>query len=57
MLHSLQHFHLVVYHLLIAPDALLEDNLDRTLALGAICLSNNAICTSAECLAKPVFGP
>lgn len=56
MLHSLQHFHFVVHHLLIAFDILLENNFDSALALRAVGLADYAICTSAECLSESIFG-
>lgn len=48
VLHLLQHLHLVVHHLFIALDILLQDNLDRHLAVGAICFANDTICACAE---------
>lgn len=56
VLHSLQHLHLIVYHLLVALDILLEDDLDSAFAFRAVCLADYAICSSAECLSESVFG-
>lgn len=56
MLHSLQHLHLIVYHLFIALDILLEDDLDSAFALRAVCLADYAICSCAECLSESIFG-
>jgi hypothetical protein len=47
VLHALQHLQLVVYHLLISPHILLQDDLDGNLALGTVGLSDDAICPSA----------
>lgn len=56
VLHSLQHLHLIVHHLLIALDILLEDDLDSAFALRAVCLADYAISSSAKCLSESVFG-
>jgi hypothetical protein len=56
MLHSLQHLHFVVHHLLVALDILLENNLDSALALRPVCLADYAICTSTKCLSESIFG-
>lgn len=55
MLHSLQHLHLVVHHLLVALDILLENDLDSALALRPVCLAHYAICSSAEGLSEPIL--
>jgi hypothetical protein len=55
MLHPLQHLHLVVHHLLVALDILLEDDLDSALALRPVCLAHYAICTSPEGLSEPIL--
>lgn len=57
MLHSLQHLHLVVHHLLVALDILLEYDLDGDFPLWAVRLPHYAVCTRTECLSEPVFGP
>lgn len=54
MLHALQHFQLVVHHLFVSPDILLQDDLDSDLALGAVGFSDNTIRSSAERLSKLV---
>jgi hypothetical protein len=54
VLHALQHFQLIVDHLLIAPHVLLEDDLDGHLSLRAVGLAHNAIGASAERLAELV---
>ena len=54
MFHALQHLQLVVHHLLIALDVLLEDDLDCHLAIGAVGLAHNAVRAGAERLAKAV---
>lgn len=57
VLHPLQHFELIVDHLLIALDILLEDDFHSDLSRWTVCLSHNAICTRAESSAKSVFRP
>jgi hypothetical protein len=52
--HALQHLQLIVDHLLVSADILLQDNLDGDLALRAVGLSYDAICAGAQCLAKAV---
>lgn len=54
MLHLLKHFKLIVDHLFIASNILLEDYLDSNLAIGTVGFSNDAIGTSTECPAKTV---
>lgn len=56
VLHALQHLELVVDHLLISADIFLQDNFDGDLALGAVSLSDNTICSSAQCLPETVSG-
>ena len=56
MLHSLQHLHLVVHHLLVALDILLQDNLHGHLARGPICLADDSICPGTEGPSKAVLG-
>jgi hypothetical protein len=56
MLHALQHFQLIVHHLLVSSHVLLQDDLDGDLALGAVGLPDDAICTGAQCLSKAVAG-
>lgn len=57
VLHALQHLELVVDHLLVSAHVLLQDDLDRNLALGTVGFSYDAICASTQCLSKPVSGP
>lgn len=57
VLHALQHFQLVVDHLLVSAHILLQDDLDGDLALGAVCLSDDAVCASAQRLSEPVSRP
>lgn len=54
VLQALQHLQLVVHHLLVAPHILLEDDLDRDLALRTVGLADNAICARAQRLAEAV---
>jgi hypothetical protein len=54
MLHALQHLQLIVHHLLVAADILLQDDLDGDLALGTVSLPDNPICASAQCLSEAV---
>lgn len=51
----LQHLQLIIDHLLVALDILLEDDLHSDLSSAAFSLANNAICASAQCLPKPVL--
>lgn len=53
---ALEHLQLIVDHLLIALDILLEDDLHRNLALRAVRLAHNSVCASAERLAETVLG-
>jgi hypothetical protein len=57
VLQSLQHVELVVNHLLVAFDVLLQNDLDGDLAGRALGLTNDAIGTSAEGATEPVFSP
>lgn len=54
VLHLLQHFQLIVDHLLVTADILLQDDLHRDLALRAVGLSNDTIGSSTQCLSKLV---
>lgn len=54
MLQPLQQVQLVVHHLLVAPDVLLQDDLDCHLAILAIRFSDDAVRPCAEYLAEPV---
>ena len=56
MLHSLQQYHLVIYHLLITLYILLEDDLDRVSFPTAFCLSNNPVRSCAKCPTKSILG-
>lgn len=55
VLHPLQHLELIVDHLLVSLDILLEDNLHGDLASWPICFSDNTICTSTERPAESIF--
>jgi hypothetical protein len=57
VLEPLEHFQLVEDHALIAPDDLLQDDLDGDPAVGALGLPDDAICAGAESAPKPVLGP
>ena len=48
VLQPLKHRQLVVHHLLVALDVLLEDDLDGDLAGRAFSLANDAICAGTE---------
>lgn len=52
--HALQHLQLVVDHLLVSADILLEDNLDGDLALGTVGLPDNTVRSGAQCLSEAV---
>lgn len=57
MLHPLQHLQLVVYHLLVSFDILLEDNFHGDFASWSIGLPDNTICTSTQRFTESIFGP
>jgi hypothetical protein len=57
VLHLLQHLQLVVDHLFIPLDILLQDDLDGDLAVGAVSLSDNAIGSSTQCFSEAISGP
>ena len=44
VLKPLKHLKLVVHHLLVSLDILLQDDLDSDLAIRAVCLSDDTIC-------------
>lgn len=55
---ALEHLQLVEDHALVAPDILLQDDLDRdSFAIGPVCFSDDAICTRAQGSAEPILGP
>lgn len=56
MFHSLQQNHLIIYHLLVTLNILLEDDLDRVSLPAAFCLSNNPIRSCAKCPTKSILG-
>ena len=56
VLQALKHLQLIVDHLLIALDVLLQDNLHRDLALRAIGLADNAVCARTKGPAEAVLG-
>lgn len=57
VLHALQHLKLIVDHLLVALDISLQDDLHSDLSLWTVGLSNDTICSRAQCLAEAVAGP
>jgi hypothetical protein len=57
VLHPLQHLELVVDHLLVALDILLQDNLHGHLARRPVCLSDDTICSRTERPSKAILGP
>lgn len=57
MLQILEKIQLVVDHLLVALDILLQNDLDGDLAGRAICFADNAVRACAKCITKAVFGP
>ena len=54
MLHPLQHLQLVVDHLLVALDVLLEDDLDGELLAILFGLADDAVCACAQGLAQVI---
>ena len=52
--HPLQHFELVVYHLLVALDVLLEDDLDGKLLAMLFRLPDNAVSARTQGLSKSI---
>ena len=56
VLQALEQVELVENHLLVAPDILLQDDLDGHPAVGALSLPDDAISAGAERAAKPVPG-
>ena len=57
VLHLLQHFQLIVDHLLVTADVLLQDDLDGDLAIWAVGLANDTIGSGTQGLSKLVAGP
>jgi hypothetical protein len=57
VLHPLQHLHLIVDHLLIALYILLKDDLHGNLALGPICLANDAVRACTKGASEAIFVP
>lgn len=55
MFHSLQQYHLIVDHLLIALNILFQYDLDRELVSPALCLSYDAVSPSTKCPAEFVL--
>jgi hypothetical protein len=55
--HALKHFQLVVDHLFVAPHVLLQDNLDRDLALGAVSLADDTIRAGTKRLSESITRP
>ena len=56
VLHALQHLELIVDHLLVSANILLQDDLDRDLALRTVGFPDDTICASTQCLSKAVSG-
>ena len=56
VLEPLEHLELVVYHLLVPLDILLEDDLDGDLAGRALGLADDTVGTGAEGSTESVFG-
>lgn len=56
VLQSLQHGKLVIDHLLVALDVLLQDDLDGNLASGAVCFTNDSIGSSTEGASELILG-
>lgn len=54
VLHALQHLQLVVDHLLVSANILLQDDLDSHLALGAVGFPDDTIGTRTQCLPEAV---
>lgn len=54
VLHALQHLELVVHHLLVSAHILLQYDLDRDLALGAVSLSDDTVCAGAQRLSEAI---
>jgi hypothetical protein len=53
----MQHFHLIVNHLFVALDILLEDDLHSDLAIWAVCLANDTVGACAEGAWEAVLVP
>ena len=49
VIEPLQHLQLIIDHLFIAFDVLLQDDLDGDLVTLEVCFSDDAICASTEC--------
>ncbi len=56
MLHPLQQYHLIIYHLLITFHILLEDDLDRVSFPTAFCLSYNPVRSCTKRPTKSILG-
>ena len=55
VLHSLQQYHLIIHHLLIALDILLKDDLDSISLAIAFCLPYDAVRSSTQGSSKSVL--
>lgn len=55
--HPLQQHHLIINHLLVSPDILLEYDLDCVSFSIALSLAHNAICAGAQCPPETVLCP
>ena len=56
MLHSLQQQHLIIYHLFIAFDVLLENNLDGIFLSTALSFTDDSIGTSTQSSPEFILG-
>ena len=56
MFHSLEQDHLIVHHLFIAFDVLLENDLYSISLPTAFCFPDNAVCSCTQCPAESIFG-
>jgi len=57
VLEALEHLQLVQDHALIAPDDLLQDDLDGDTAIGAFRLPDDTICASTQGAPEAILGP
>ena len=57
MFHSLQQDHLIVYHLFVAFDVLLENDFDSISFSAAFCFPDDAVCPCTQCPAEAILRP
>lgn len=57
MFHPLEQHHLVIYHLFVALDVLLQDNLDGISLAVALSFSDDAICACAKGPTEAILRP